>query len=62
MFSEVHHEVAGGLGGPRPGRVGGDACKMDAAGSDFDNEQNVEPAKHRGVDAREVSSEDRVRL
>ena len=35
-----HHEVAGGLGGPLAGRVGGDAGEVHAAGVEFDEEQD----------------------
>jgi len=62
VFAESRHRVAGGLGGPRPGRVGGDAGEVHRAGGVFDDEQDVEPVQERGVDAGEVGRDDSVRL
>ena len=33
MFTELHHQVAGGLGGPRAGWVGGDPLKVHLPGA-----------------------------
>jgi len=62
IVGESRQEVAGGLGGPRSGRVGGDPCEVDPACGDFDHEQDVEPVQERGVDTREVGGNDRLRL
>ena len=37
----AEEQVAGGLGGPGPGGVGGDAGVEDLAGGDVDEEQDV---------------------
>ena len=58
IIAEAHEEVAGGLGGPRPGRVGGDPGEVHLAGSDLDDEQDVVSAQGCGVDAREVGRDD----
>ena len=42
---EVHDQVAGLLGEPGCGRVGGDAEDVDAAGGVFDDEECVEPVQ-----------------
>ena len=51
-------QVAGGLGGPRSGRVGRDAGEVDTPRSDFDDEQDVEPSQGCGVNACEVGGGD----
>ena len=51
---EAEEEVAGLLGGPGAGRVGGDPGEVDAAGVDLDEEQHVEAAQQHGVDGEEV--------
>ena len=56
------HQVAGGLGGPGAGRVGGDPGQMHLPSGDLDDEQNMESAKQRGVDAGEVGRENGFRL
>jgi len=45
ILAESHHQVAGGLGGPRAGRGGGDPGEMHPSGGVFDDEQDVEPAQ-----------------
>jgi hypothetical protein len=45
------------LGGPRPGRVGGDPGKEHLAGGDVDEEQQVEAAQGCSVDGREVTGD-----
>jgi len=62
VFAESHRQVAGGLGGPGPGGVGGDPGEMYPSGGVFDDEQDVEPAQERGVDTSEVGRDDRFRL
>ena len=55
-------EVAGGLGGPGSGGVGGYAGEMDASGVDLDDEQDVESAQGDGVDTEEVGGDQGVGL
>jgi hypothetical protein len=43
-FTDRHEEVAGLLGDPGAGRVGGHPGKMDAASIEFDQEQHIEAA------------------
>ena len=57
-FAEAAHQVSGGLGGPRSGRVGRDPREMSSSCGDLDDEQNVESALKRGVDTCEVGGED----
>jgi hypothetical protein len=59
---EVHEQIAGLLGHPRPGGVGGDPGKVYAAGAVLDHHQDVETAEKDGVDVGEVDREDRVSL
>ena len=53
---EVHEQVAGLLGEPLPGGVGGDAQDMDAAGGVLDDEERVldrsRSCRHSVVDCR----------
>jgi len=57
-----HHEIPGGLGGPRAGRVGGDPGEMHATCLEFDEEQHVVAAEQDGVDGEEVTRDDSGRL
>ena len=59
---EVHEQVAGLLGDPGAGRVGGDPGDVHAATVVLDDDENVEPAQEDGVDVGEVDGEDRVGL
>jgi hypothetical protein len=59
---EVHAEVAGLLGQPGSGGVGGDAEDVHTAGGVFDDEEDVQPAQADGVHVEQVAGEDRVRL
>ena len=47
---EVHVQVAGLLGEPGCGGVGGDAEDVHAAGGVFDDEERVEPVQADGVE------------
>jgi hypothetical protein len=62
VIAEVHEQVAGLLGDPGCGGVGGDAGDVDAAAVVLDHDQDVEPAEEHGVDVGEVDREDRVGL
>ena len=42
---EVHEQVAGLLGQPGPGRVGGDPEQVHAAGGVLDDEERIQPAQ-----------------
>jgi hypothetical protein len=55
--AEVRRQVAGLLGGPGGGRVGGNAEDVDAAGSDLHDEQHVQTAQRHRVDVEEVCRE-----
>jgi len=47
---EIHREVAGELGGPCPGWMGGQAEDVYAAGGVLDGEEGVEPMQGDGVE------------
>ncbi len=53
----AEEEVAGGLGGPRSGRVCGGAGVEDLAGGDVDEEQDVVGTEWGGVDGEEVAGD-----
>jgi len=59
---EIHGEVAGLLGQPGAGGVGGDPEDVHAAGGVLDGEERVEPVQGDGVEVEQVTREDRVRL
>jgi hypothetical protein len=48
--AEVHEQVAGLLGDPGPGRVGGDPGEVHAATIVLDRDEDVEAAQEHGVD------------
>ena len=50
------------MGGPRSGRVGGDAGVEHLAGWDVDEEQDVVAAEQGGVDGEEVAGDGGLRL
>jgi len=60
--AEVHEKVAGLLGDPGAGGVGGDPGEVHAAAAVFDDEEDVEAAQEDGVDVGEVDGEDGVGL
>jgi hypothetical protein len=60
--AEVHQQVAGLLGDPVAGGVGGDPGEVHAATLVLDHDENVEAAQEHGVDVGEVDREDRVSL
>jgi len=59
-FAEVHQEVAGLLGHPGPGGMGGDPGEVYAATAVLDHQQDVQAAEEDGVDVGEVDGKDRV--
>jgi hypothetical protein len=59
---EIHQEVAGGLGGPRPGRMCGHPDQMCPAGAMLDRDQRVNPSEQHGVDVQEVYGQDGLGL
>ena len=59
---EVHEQVAGLLGQPGAGGVGGDAEDVHAAGGVLDDEERVQPVQGDGVEVKQVAGQDRVRL
>src|SRR6185312_5646283 len=60
--AEVHEKVAGLLGDPGAGGVGGDPGDVHAAAAVLDHDEDVEAAQAHGVDVGEVDGEDRVGL
>ena len=60
--AEVHEQVAGLLGDPGLGRVGGDPGDVHAATVVLDHDEDVEAAQEDGVDVGEIDREDRVGL
>ena len=62
VVAEVHEQVAGLLGDPGPGGVGGDPGDVHAAAAVLDHDEHVEAAEEDGVDVGEVDREDRVGL
>ena len=57
-LAEVHHEVAGLLGGPGPVGVRGDAQDVQRAVADLDHEQDVVASQgHRAVGVEEVDGQ-----
>jgi len=61
-ITEVHQQVAGLLGDPSPGGVGGDPGEVHAAAAVLDHDEDVEAAQEDSVDMGEVHCEDRVGL
>jgi hypothetical protein len=59
---EVDEQVAGLLGQPGAGGVGGDAEDVYPAGGVLDDEERIQPAQGDGVEVEQVAGEDRVRL
>ncbi len=59
LVLEVHEQVAGLLGHPLAGGVGGYPGQVHAAGAVLDEEQHVQAAQEDGVDVEEVRREDR---
>ena len=61
-LTEIYQQVAGLLGDPGAGGVGGDPRDVHAATVVLDDEENVEAAQEHGVDVGEVDGEDGVSL
>ena len=59
---EIHQQVAGLLGDPGSGRVGGDANDVDLPSGQFQEEQHVDALEDHGVEGAEVAGEDGVGL
>jgi hypothetical protein len=55
-------EVAGLLGHPRPGWLGGDPRQVDPSRVELDEEQHVEAAQEHGIYGEEISGQHRLRL
>jgi hypothetical protein len=58
----VHHQVAGLLGHPLPGRVGRGTQDVHPAGPDLHHEQHVDPDQTDGVHVQEIAGEDALGL
>ena len=61
-IAEVHQQVAGLLGDPGAGGVGGDPGDVHVAAAVLDHDEDVEAAQEDGVDVGEVDGEDGVGL
>ena len=61
-IAEIHQQVAGLLGDPGAGGVGGDPGEVHVAAAVLDHEENVEAAQEDRVDVGEVDGEDGVGL
>ena len=59
---EVHEQVAGLLGEPGCGGVGGDAEDVHATAGVLDDEEDVEPVRGDRVEVEQVAGEDAVGL
>jgi hypothetical protein len=60
--TEVQHQVAGLLGSPDGGRMGGDAEDVHPSGRDLHNEQHIQPPQRDGVDVEVVGRQQAGRL
>ena len=60
--AEGHRQVAGLLGDPAAGGMGGDPGEVYPAAAVLDHHQDVDAAQEDGVDVGEVDREDRVGL
>jgi hypothetical protein len=56
---EVHQQVAGELGEPGSGRMGGDAEDVHPTAGVLDDEERVEPVQGDRVEVEQVAGEDR---
>jgi hypothetical protein len=54
-ITEVHHQVAGLLGSPCSGRMGGDAEDVHGSGLDLHHEQHVHAPEKLRIDVQEVA-------
>ena len=61
-ITEIHKQIANLLSHPRPGRVGRDAREVHPAGTQFEEEQDIEPAQEYRVDGKKIASHDRGSL
>ncbi len=62
LLAEVHMEVAGLLGCPLPGGMGGDAEDADAPGRVLDHGRDIGSGAVEQVDGEEVAGQDRLGL
>ena len=62
LLAEVHQQVSGLLGGPRPGRVQGDPEDADAPGGVLDHGQDVSLSAVEQVRGEEIARQDRLGL
>src|SRR5207247_8929226 len=62
LVVELHQQVARLLGHPAAVRIGREPDQMDAAGREFDEEQDVEALQEARLDSEEVALKDARRL
>ena len=55
--TEVHQEIAGGLGGPDRSRMSSHPEQMDSSGAHLHDEQDVQPAQPDGVERKKVGGQ-----
>jgi hypothetical protein len=61
-LAEVHEQVAGLLGSPASGRMGGNAQDVHGPGLHLHDEQDVHTPQQHGIDMQEVAGQDAGRL
>ena len=61
-IAEIHQQVAGLLGDPDIGGMGGDPGDVHAATAVLDHDEDIEAAQEDGVDVGEIYREDRMGL
>ncbi len=59
---EIYQQVAGELGDPCAGRVGGDTQDVNAPGDDLHDEEDIKTSEEDGLYVHEIASEQRVSL
>jgi hypothetical protein len=62
VVAKIHEQVAGLLGDPGSGGMGGDSDEVHTAAAVLDHHQKVEAAQEDRVDVGEVDCKDRVGL
>jgi hypothetical protein len=61
-IAEIHQQVAGLLGDPDIGGMGGDPGDVHAATAVLDHDEDIEAAQEDGVDVGDIDREDRMGL
>jgi hypothetical protein len=61
-LTEVHEKVAGLLGSPVSGRMGGNAQDVHGPGPDLHDEEDIHPPEQHGTGMQEVTGQNSGRL